>query len=209
MVNNKESILLGILIVVLLSNFVSAYGVTSSYWRGNSGDASNLLVMDPGETKDVTFRLQNMVGDEDIILRAEMVSGFEIARITDDNLDYLVPLGRKDVEVHIHIEIPENETIGNEYEIGVVFTQVPIDEGAMLQVGGAITKSIPVVVGDIVAHEAAALRKKKIIWTIVIIWVVIIIGLIVWLLFRRRKKKMSSLDSVYSSLNTSEKIDNV
>ena len=39
--------------------------------------------MKPGETKDVYLLLQNMVGGSDRDIRAEMISGNEIAVITE------------------------------------------------------------------------------------------------------------------------------
>ncbi|MBA3064798.1 hypothetical protein FP803_05150 [Candidatus Woesearchaeota archaeon] len=126
--------------LLLLSPLVSAFGVTAPYWDGNP------LIMYPGQTKDFALILQNMVGNEDMVLKAELVSGAEIAALVDEKLEYLVPLGRKDIEVNLRVEIPEDAPLDKEYTIGVSFKQILEDEGKMVQMAGEVGKNIPVIV---------------------------------------------------------------
>ena len=112
---NKIKLGFGFLIVLLIIPFVSSFGVTAPYWDDNP------LIMYPGQTKDFSLILQNMVSTEDITLKAELVEGDEIATLTDTNLIYTVPAGRKDIDVNLRVEIPEDITLDKEYKIGVSF----------------------------------------------------------------------------------------
>jgi len=124
--------------LLLLSPLASAFGVTTPYWDDNP------LIMQPGQTKDFALTLQNMVaGSEDIVLKAELVSGAEIATLV---LEYLVPFGRKDIEVNLRVIIPEDAPFDKEYTIGVSFKQILEDEGKMVQMAGEVRKNIPVIV---------------------------------------------------------------
>ena len=147
---NKINIKLWILISLftLVVNFnVGAFGVTAFY----TDDIP--LVMNPGETKDVYLELQNMVGNEDITMKAELTGDSEIARVTDKSLDYFVPLGKKDVKVNLRITIPSGDPIGKEYSISRKFKQMGGGGAGMVQFGGEVAKAFPVVVGKVVKKE--------------------------------------------------------
>ena len=124
--------------LLLIIPIVNGFGITSMYWD------TNPLVLEPGQTIDVFLLLQNMVGDSDITLRAEMVEGSDIAKIIDSNLDYLVPFGSKDVRVNIRITIPEDIPLDNEQIVTVSFKNIVPNEARVMQLTSAITKSIPV-----------------------------------------------------------------
>ena len=85
----SKSVLLSVvfsILFVMASYQVSGFGVSSPYWDEKA------LVLSPGESKDIVLELQNMVGDEDIVLRAEVEEGSEIVTLVDEDLDYEVPL---------------------------------------------------------------------------------------------------------------------
>ena len=61
-------IIFSITLFILLSYSVFAFGVSSPYWDENP------LYLKPGETKEVTMILQNMVGEDDIKMTGELNS---------------------------------------------------------------------------------------------------------------------------------------
>ena len=174
--NNLLVFALGIVGFVFLMVYVSAAGVTSGYYDGSP------LVMSPGETKDIYLELQNMVGDKDITFKADIVNGSSIAKIIDKSDIYEVPFGRKDVKVNIKVEIPENATAGEKYNIGLSFRTVKTEGAGQLQFGQAIDKYFDVLV-------IAPVKEKSIInssnfW---ITLAIIVIVIIIIIYFLRRK----------------------
>lgn len=130
---------LSLLFALLALPFVSAFGVTTPYWD------SKPLVLAPGGTSDLVLELQNMVGGEDILLRAIVVEGGEFATLLDTNLDYLVPFGTKDVKVPLRISLPESLSEGA-HRVSIAFREVPPEEGKMVQMSGGVRAVIPLVV---------------------------------------------------------------
>jgi len=177
-------ILFSILFIVFLSliNFITAFGVGASYRDEKP------LYMAPEETKDTYLTLQNMVGEKDITLRAELVNGSEIATLTDENLDYFLPFGTQDVKVNLKIQIPKDASIGDKYKVAVFFKQVTEDEGKMLQITGGIEKSFPVIVNKTTTTESKEteidVSNSTLLLTVVIIAIVI---LIVYFILKKRK----------------------
>jgi len=135
------------LLVALISTNVKAFGITSFYTDQQP------LVMNPGESKDVYLELQNMAGDSDMEVRAELVSGSEIAVISDKKLEYPVPLGKKDVKVNLKITIPVDALIGTSYSVGLKFREIEPATGGMISFGGEIAKVFPIVVGKVLPKE--------------------------------------------------------
>ena len=137
--------MLGMFLLVLLSiSFVNAFGIAVSYWEPN-----NQLKLQPGDSVDITFRLQNMASDdEDITLRAELIEGAEIATITDQSKEYFVPAGVEGVKTNIRVTIPESVPLGTTYKIAVSYTQIAEEGSQMVQLATKITQNIPVIVGE-------------------------------------------------------------
>ncbi len=181
----RGSMVFLIVAVVLMSAVqVSAFGITSMYWKERP------LELKPGEIRDVTLELQNMVGTDAITLEGKMVSGGDIAKITDENLTYYVPAGSKDVLVHLTITVPGDAPLGTEYNIGVSFLEVTRG-GQGVAMGSEIEKYFPVIVRLPEVPEATPVAGEKMsAWLIVlIIVIVIIIALVILLLIKQTKKK--------------------
>lgn len=188
----KEIMILSFLLLIPL---VSGFGITSMYWPGNP------LVLEPGQTVDVTLLLQNMVGDEDVTLRAEIEKGKEIAELIDPNLDYLVPFGRKDVSVSVRVSIPEDTPVDGEYDIVVSFKQIIPNEARTLQLTSAIKKTIPIkIVGEGGIQEpekppvsvTAVTGEGKVSSesSYILFGVLLVIFVVVFLILKRRKVKV-------------------
>ncbi len=173
--------------LLLLSPLASAFGVTTPYWDDNP------LIMQPGQTKDFALTLQNMVaGSEDIVLKAELVSGAEIATLVDEELEYLVPFGRKDIEVNLRVIIPEDAPFDKEYTIGVSFKQILDDEGKMVQMAGEVRKNIPVIVkseSEVPPEEETIPPKEeeKGFPTAMVVLLLVIVIILGYILFKKKK----------------------
>lgn len=184
MANNK--IITLALALVLAASFVSAFAISAFYW-----EPDRPLSMKPGETKDVYLLLQNMVGGSDMDIRAEMISGNEIAVITDASTDYSVPFGRKDVPINIRVSIPETDEVGKEYVITVSVRNLEKAEGGMLQLGTAVESTIPVVVSssESAPMEPAPTQPEKTSFVPFLIAIAVLAVIILVAVLARRKKK--------------------
>jgi uncharacterized membrane protein len=188
MKNKELKLSFGFLIFLLLIPLVNAWGVTTYY------EDKSPLVMAPGETKDVYLELQNMDGNKDVTLKAEMAQGSEIATFIDPSREYLVPVGRKDIKVNIRVKIPENAPLDNKYNIVVLFKESPkIEEGKMLQIAGAVGTSIPIVIINLLLENPAPavvnVKENKIPINSLLAVVIIIIVIIGFIIIFRKKNK--------------------
>ena len=178
-----------VVFTLLLTSLVSAFGVSSDYWRGNP------LKISAGETKTISLRLQNIIGAEDITVRAVLVDGKEIASVREG--DYLVKLGTKDTEVPITISIPENFIEGSEHLVTVSFiTVTPSGEGA-ITLGTGVDTSFDVLVVPfvpVVVAEELQLAPKEgrsfIVW--IIAGIILLIIIIIIIIKRKRKKQVDN-----------------
>ena len=130
-------IIFSMFLLVILNYNVNAFGVSSPYW-----DENPLLVY-AGETKEITMVLQNMVGGEDMTLKAELNSGKEIATLTDQITTYNVPFGTSNIPVHLRISIPADAKPGQEWPVGISFKTITENRGGVT-LGGAIDKGFRV-----------------------------------------------------------------
>ncbi|HVY01631.1 MAG TPA: hypothetical protein VHA12_02615 [Candidatus Nanoarchaeia archaeon] len=169
MINKKYFAILAMILFSLSS--VLALGVTAPYWDERP------LNLAPGESKDIQFSLQNMLGDSDVTLKAALIEGQDIATLTDSNLEYTVPFGVKDMPVNMRISIPRSANNGDKYTVGVSFTTVTKSESGQFQLGSAFEKYFDVVV------EGA---PKNYTWIYVIAIAIVLI--LVWLFVRRSNK---------------------
>lgn len=131
---------IGVFILFFIS-FTSAFGVATFY------SDNYPLRMKPGEIKDTFFLLRNVVeGDSDVIIKAELISGNEIAKITDETNEYDLPFG-EEKEVNIRIEIPKDAAVGSIYRINAIFRPVSSKGGAgNVQFVLNIGKSFPIII---------------------------------------------------------------
>ena len=171
-----------ILVTILLTNFVSAFGVSSSFWKGNP------LRIAPGETIDIDLRLQNMVGTGDTIVRASLGEGAGIATIEEK--DYLVKSGTKDTKVPIRITIPEDAIIGQTHQVTIDFSTVTKASAGTLTIGTAIGTTFDV---EIVAESPMTLPTKPESTTTFPMWLltltIVAIMLIIIMIIVKAKRK--------------------
>jgi hypothetical protein len=180
----------GLCIVLLaalaLMPFAEAYGASAPYWR------TNPLDLMPGESHEFAFTLQNMVGGEDVTLKAEVKRGSEIAEIIDASNIYFVPYGSNDVLVNVLVTAPENAQSGEEYDVVLSFTRVNTDDSGMLTLSTGMEKLFKVKIGDMAAYAevpTSETRDSQSGGIIAIMLVAVIaIAVVSFYLVKRRKK---------------------
>ena len=179
-INKKLVFGIGILSVILLLSYVSAFAVSSTYWSGNP------LKISPGESTEITITLQNMAGSENITVRVSISEGSEIAEIINLSDKYSIPLGEMK-SIPIKITIPEDAKIGNSYNVKLSVTTIEAAAPGAFAFGSSIEQNIPV---QIISNEKPTTVEKKETPTpwIVYLLVGIIILIIIILLLRRRRK---------------------
>jgi len=172
-----ESIFLIVFIVMFIACLanVKAFAVTPPY---------RPVLIFPGNTTEVGIGLQNMVGDEDITLVAEIIEGDDIAEIIDESNEYFVPFGSKgEVIDHIRITIPADDPVGKNYTVGLTLTTVTPGEAGAVAMGSSIGTEFSVVVASPTAPAGEEKAFQYIIW----LWLVVIV-IIIWLLIRKKSK---------------------
>ena len=145
------------LLLILLSFNAYAFGVTAFYWDKKP------LYLNPGESREIqAFGLQNMVGEKDMTINVEQISGSEIAEITDKSLYYNVPYGSKDVYIGMMVTIPPDAKIGQVYSVGLRFKESAGEkQGESVQTVGGMTNSIEVVVGKRIETSQIITEEPK------------------------------------------------
>jgi|SRR3989344_500986 len=126
-------LILGILII--LTNSVFGFGVTD--WL------TGPINVAPGGSHEVVFELQNMLGNEDIIAKAEIKEGNDIVTIKEGN-EIDVPFGVKK-QVHVLVNIPEDYSEGN-YPVTIQFLTSSKQGDGPVQFNTGITKNFGVIV---------------------------------------------------------------
>jgi len=175
----KLTILVAAIMALAMMSNALAFGVVTPYLNDST------MIMHPGESKDMQLTLQNMVGDKDLRIKAEMTSGSEIASISDSLTEYAVPANTKDTPVNVHIEIPSNETLGTRHALAFTFTELTPESNGGVSMGMALDASFSVLVTQSMENPAPALTAAQ---TIMLIIAAIVILIVIWWLFEKRKR---------------------
>jgi len=150
-----------IIFVLILINLVSAsFGIGSDYFQGAP------LRIEPGESRDIVFGMLQNTDTKEVILKAEMIEGGEIASITDSSLEYAVPAGTTSdnaVPVNIRVDVPGGVNEGSEYNIKIRFLDISPSEGeGTVTIAQSLTKVVPVLVTrEVVGEEDKEGKEGK------------------------------------------------
>ncbi len=129
---------------ISLISYVSAFGISSPYWN------TNPLEMRVGESKDISFNLQNcpalsadcVVKDENVVVSLQ--EGKKIARITSGKF-YTIPFGTADQFIIMKVKIPSNAKVGDIYNVR--FSVASYEEaGGSINIGVEYIIEFPVVI---------------------------------------------------------------
>ena len=164
--------------ILLLISTVSAVAIGLPYWEGNP------FVISPGQTGTVNLTIQNMVGEEDITMKAEIIQENEIASLKKD--EYFIPISR-DAQVPIKITIPYNATLNTTHKVKVSFkTVTPSSEGGVT-IGIGIVSTFDVLVKEGVKEQPKEKLETK---TLIIISIIVLIIIIAIVLKKQKLKKI-------------------
>jgi hypothetical protein len=167
MTMENKTLILGIFALLLVLPFASAFGVVTPYWNERP------LIMQPGETKEVSFNLQNMVGETPYNVHVVLMESSNISMLTDASNDYLIPVRTGNTYVHMKVSVPSNAVIGTQYPITLSFTtSASGTEGVSM--GTSIEKTFNVVVGQVINKPAMPAYG----WAIIIFALAIIVALL-------------------------------
>ncbi|MFA4953298.1 MAG: hypothetical protein WC584_03675 [Candidatus Pacearchaeota archaeon] len=132
--------LIGIFLLIININTISALGVNSPYWNENP------LKMYSGQIIEVTFPLVNSVNEKTTEASVSLVEGKEIAEITSGE-KYTVQPGSADKNIILKISIPADSKIGDSYKVkfSVKYTPEGGEGNVKLDVGYNIEFPIEIV----------------------------------------------------------------
>lgn len=183
---NKKSTnlaLFSLLALALTLSFVSASGVTSFYW---DGDNERPLYLQPGESKEIFFELQNMVGTDDLNFKVSITKGAEFIELIDSNEVYNVPAQTQNIKVNIKVTMPATAKIGERHNVILSFSAVnPSASGFSL--GSVFDKSFDIVVPEnkpVIEEKPVKSNNNSYIYMLV--GIIILIAIIIW--FVRKSK---------------------
>ena len=181
-IQKRGNVFLGIIVIIMFLiiflDFVSGFGVGIPYWE------TQTVPMARGEKKIFNINLQNMVGDEDLIAKIEVVEGKEMVKLGKD--EYLVKSGTHDLSVPITIKIPRNATEGEHQKVKLMIKSGSAGGGGPVTLGvGAMIDFDILVTDEIIAPSIFENKFLYIIGSLIIALIVIIL----FVIFRRRKKK--------------------
>lgn len=177
-------IIFGLFLIVSL-NFISAFGVSIPYSMQDS------LKLYPGQSAEVLVGLQSMLSEGDLTIVPEILQGQDIVKITDSLKEYDVianqPAG---TVVHLKVSIPENDKIGKEYTVKLMFRDITNRQVGMVGVSTSIGASFNVSIIEKPEIIKEKISSTKIILIILIILIIMIIAVIaiVWFLIKRKKE---------------------
>jgi len=187
---NIKTVIFVITFIFLLAS-ISAFSVSSPYMENKQ------LKVQPGETRNLEFVLQNSGATEETSVRLRIIEGSGIAELTDPGVDadlgkiYVIPIDKK-LNINVKITIPENVAIGDSYHIRLgISTAAPTKKGEF-GFGMEIENSFDVVVGEIVQTSPAETPPTDTIktnWILYLSIAIILVMIIAIIFFIKRKKK--------------------
>jgi hypothetical protein len=161
-------------LIILLSGNSLAFAVSSKYYENYP------MYVPAGETQDVQLILQNLASSEDVMVRADIVSGGEIIKIVDLSNEYLIPAGEK-TTVNMQVTIPAGVKLQKIYNVDVKFTTITTSDSGQFGLVSGIDKGFDVVVGE------GPVPEKQIGWQIFLIIGIVILALAI-LLIRKKSQ---------------------
>lgn len=129
------------IIFILIVQNAAAFGVTAPYWQENP------LLLQPGDTRTITFSLQNMVGDEEVSVSVEVIKDKSYIQHTGSSNRYTVPPQTKDIQVPFEIKIPTNTKMGSKLPVEISFLTTAEGSSGKLALGVGVTKVFDIIVG--------------------------------------------------------------
>ena len=178
---NCKKVFLFLIAMILSVNSILAFAVSSRYYEDNP------LYLQPGESTETFFTLQNLASPNDVSLQARIIKGEEIIELTDSSEIYYVPTGEKKI-VNFIVAAPIDAKKGDVFPVTILFTTMTVGEGP-IALGGSVGKGFNLVIGEPSDFNEDGTLKTNItlIYTIVVL---IAIATVLGVVFYLRKNKM-------------------
>jgi len=191
----NSRIIFGLIGTILLIGMVSAFGIVTY------GEPVKLR---PGETIDLQFGLQNMVGDGSYSVSMQIGADPEIElTLLDNKTVYDLP-AKTELPVRLRIKLAEDAVLGNNYSISASFIAAPSTAGETLGIQTAIGSKILIQASDFSDDtdritpkipeqiETPKSNTGKIFFLILL---VAIVGLVIYYVHRRNREKQDRMTS--------------
>ena len=136
----QKEFFLVVLSIILVSTGILAFAVSSQYYERNP------LYLQPGESIEMFFTLQNLASTEDVRLQATVTEGEDIIELTDSSEIYDVPSGEK-TKVNFIVTAPVDAKKGDIFPISMGFATLTSGEGP-IGLSGNIGKGFNLIVGE-------------------------------------------------------------
>ncbi len=175
MVKMTRFVLMSVLVATMLVSLVAAYGVGMPYWEGYP------LNLNPGESKDVEFSLNNMDGAEDAKFAVAIVEGGEFASVKDAN--YVVGAGEKAPFV-MTVQVPKDAVFGDNYKVTFTVKPTPVENAGGVALGLSLKQSFDVGVVEPEPEEAAFPLSN-----LDALLIAVIVVAVIWMVINYLKKK--------------------
>jgi hypothetical protein len=188
------SLIFSTLIIILsicLVN-VTSLAVSSSYGAGYP------LKIYPGETKDIQFGLMTNPGEDNLIVKAELLNDDGIASLIDSNLEYKVNAGDI-VPVNLRVKVDKTaKAEQKKYNIVIKLSDISPSEGAgsVLFKGSSIINFDVVVLGEELKETKGTTNISGskgtgilFIFGFFVLILLIAIIIIIWVVMRKRRKE--------------------
>ncbi len=174
--------------IILFSSNIFAFAVSSQYYGGNPG---NPLYLQPGESKEVFFTLQNLASEEDLRLQARISDGEDIFELTDPSEIYDVPSGEK-TKVNFIVTAPADAKKGDIFPISMEFTAITSGTGPV-GLSGSIGKGFNLAIGEPSDFEAKETKfSPKVIYGLIGVVLIVIAFLIIRKKLSKSKNKKTN-----------------
>jgi len=173
--------LIWITFLIVITQTITAFGVSAPFWPEHD------LEMVPGDSRIVELNLQNMVGDEDVEVRAELVLGNEIAKLKKNS--FTVKSKTYDTMAELEITIPPETPLGERISVKVEFRTIPAGGEGMVSMGTGMNVGFDVVTANV---PMSPKDGSKFPWTITIIVTLILVTIVISLIILKRKQKQAN-----------------
>lgn len=182
-IRNKKRIigrgfLIGLIVLICISN-ISAFAISSNYWRGYP------LKMYPSESQNVSFVLENLDGTSNLNLRAVITSGSDILRASDSSSTYNVLSGQEG-DANFVATLPADAKPGQVYPVTIDFTEVKNSQSGEFGFGTSIGQSFDVIVLSPSAPQPTGMNTTTILY---IIAGIVVLAAIIFVILKTKKKK--------------------
>ncbi|MBI2043610.1 hypothetical protein HYT25_04445 [Candidatus Pacearchaeota archaeon] len=168
--------------VILISSNVLAFAVSSQYYGNNP------LYLQPGESMETFFTLQNLASSEDVRLQARITEGADIIEMTDSSDIYDVPAGEK-TRVNFIVTAPASAKKGDSFPVTIMFGTITSGEGP-IALSGSIGKGFNLVIGAPSDFDENGNLKTNLSWIAYVVIALVIACAAIFIFYLRKRRNM-------------------